>query len=531
MLGHKKTKANVVVGFSLLIFFYILVKNAIFAPFTVEDEYNNFYWANPDLIFGPESNYFKTVYKAIVGFIFQGRLLITHLIVIVARAKIFGINPLFHHLTVFLFGFGSAFALYKIFEKAAFSRINACIGALIYLTGYAYSEIFFRLSSGECTGNLFLLMAIYFIVSFVKNNLKSHFYWCIFFGFFAALSKESYLILFPLIFAVPFLFIESSQWKIFLQQNMNFVYLIAFCFVVLILSLFLTIKSSGIVFSYGEPLSKFDTFINNITWLFKWFLVYVPIVLTALILYIRKNNIGKILPFIIFCAGWIISQLVVYYKVIISFSQGRYMVPAGLIFIVMIVIALEYLQSNTKVYKYALVLIGLLLIRNAKIVYINANEFGARAAAFNTLIDQLVNEKHEKIAVYGGVEFFQSIQTHFIFKGYHPQLITTPVIYKKDYLNTYNDQDYKNELQNRLNDIYEFRSLKDLQSDTTIHVMITAEPEEYLPINYPEVMKTFKKFEKVNSKFANPGLRESFSKDFWMGELKNDQRSYLVFTK
>lgn len=119
----QKTKANVVVALSLFILFYILVKNAIHAPFTVEDEYNNFYWANPNQIFGPKSNYFQSLYHTIVGLIFQGRLLVTHLAVIVARANVFAFNLLFHHWTVFLFGIGSAFALFKIFEKAEISRV------------------------------------------------------------------------------------------------------------------------------------------------------------------------------------------------------------------------------------------------------------------------------------------------------------------------------------------------------------------------------------------------------------------------
>lgn len=110
------------------------------------------------------------------------------------------------------------------------------------------------------------------------------------------------------------------------------------------------------------------------------------------------------------------------------------MMPTGLIFILMIVLSLEYLQLNTKVYKFAFILVGLILIRNAKIVYINANEFGARASAFNKLIVKLVDEKPAKIAIYGGVEFFQSINTHFVFNAYKPKIITTPVVYKDDFV-------------------------------------------------------------------------------------------------
>jgi hypothetical protein len=163
-MNKSKLKQNTFVFSTLFVIFYVLVKNAIQAPFTVEDEYNNFYWANPNHLFGPEASYLQTLFKAIKDFIFQGRLLVAHLIVIVSRAKIFGINPTMHHWTVFLFGLGTAFFIYKVFVKASFSKINSYLGALIYISGYTYAEIFFRLSSGECTGNLFLVISIYFVV-------------------------------------------------------------------------------------------------------------------------------------------------------------------------------------------------------------------------------------------------------------------------------------------------------------------------------------------------------------------------------
>jgi hypothetical protein len=120
-----KLKENAAVFIALFVIFYILVKNALHAPFTVEDEYNNFYWANPDQLFGVERNFFQTLIDAFQYFISLGRLLITHLLVIVTRAKLFGINPLWHHWTVFSFGLGAAFSLYCIFVKASISKLNS----------------------------------------------------------------------------------------------------------------------------------------------------------------------------------------------------------------------------------------------------------------------------------------------------------------------------------------------------------------------------------------------------------------------
>jgi hypothetical protein len=44
-------------------------------------------------------------------------------------------------------------------------------------------------------------------------------------------------------------------------------------------------------------------------------------------------------------------------------------------------------------------------------------------------------------------------------------------------------------------------------------------------------MKTFTKVEKVTVKFSNPSFSDLLKKDFWIGNLRNSERSYLVFTK
>lgn len=527
-----KWTENIVVFFTLLFIFYFVAHNAINAPFTVEDEYNNFKWSNANQAYPIYQNFFQTIFTAISNFLAQGRLLVTHLVIIITRAKLFGINPFPHHLVVFLFGVTTAFFIYKSLVKASFSKLNSFIGALIYLSGHAFSEIFFRLSSGECTGNLFLLIAIYFIISFSKNNSKLNFYLGVIFGMLAAYAKESYIILFPLLFTIPFILIETEKWKAYAIQNLHKYYLVVFCFGVLILSLFLTIHYSGIVFSYGQPLSKTETALNNFIWLTKWFVLFIPLVILALIHFIKIKSVNSLWPLILFSLAWLGSQILIYYKVIISFSQGRYMMPAGLILILLIVISLQYIKENiSKIYIFVIILVSLFILRNFKIVYINANEFYARASAFNALIHKLVDEKPNKIAIYGGVEFFQSINEHFKYNHYYPKFITTPVVFKEDHFSAYYDESYSNELQKMLNSIYEFKTLEDLKSDSSVNTMIAAEPEETYPVNYKVVMQTFKKIDRISMKFSNPGLKDLLNPTFWKGQLLNDQRTYLIFRK
>ncbi len=416
-------------------------------------------------------------------------------------------------------------------QISSISKINSFIGALIYITGYAYSEIFFRLSSGECTGNFFLLISIYFIISFTKSDNKTSLNWSLIFGFLAALSKETYLILYPLIFAIPFLFIETNQWKSFFSKNIKGVYLIVGSFVVLVLCLYITIAGSGVLFSYGTPLSKQEMIINNAIWIFKWFLLFSPLVVIALLDYLRENKFRNLIPILLFSLAWIIAELVIYNRVIISFSQGRYMMPSGLIFILLIVLSMEHFKKYSKGYFLVFFLVLALIFRNGKIVYINANEFNSRATAFNVLIDKLVDKKPEKIAIYGGFEFFKSLNTHFTYKNYFPDLITTPVVHKKDYKNDYNDTAFRNEWQEKLKKQYQFKTLEELKNDTSVNFMVTAEPEEYQAINYEAVMKTFKHVEKVSVSFSNPSFKDLLNQELWTGNFKNAQRTYLIFSK
>ena len=531
-MQFKKVQENTFIFTALFIIFYLLIKNALHAPFTVEDEYLNIAINNPNQLFGPESGFFDTLWRMQKSFLSLGRLFIVHVFLVVVRAKTFGLNPMAYHWVVFAFGLVSAFLIYIISRKLNISKLISFIGAFVFLTGSAYSEIFMRLHTGEATGIIFLLIAVYSILKIDEAKGKTFFNLALFSAFLAAFSKESFIFLFPLVFTIPFLRVETLKWKqVFNKFKVHFI-LVLILFFTILLSLIIAIKFSGKVFGYGQPLTLTETLINNTIWIFKWFALFSPIVIVAIIDVIRKKKIKEYFPFIIFCLAWLGSQLIIYYKIIISFSQGRYMMPAGLIFIFALIFSLEYIKRNyILLFRLMIVLILVLLIRNAKITYINANEFNARANAFNLLVDKMIEEKPKKISVYGGVEFFQSINTHFTLNNYHPEFITTPVVLKNDHNNPYADASYLGELQADLNSLYELRTLKELIADTTVNTMITAEPEEYLPVNYQAIMKTFKHVERVSVGFSNPGLSDMLNPSVWCGNFKNSKRTYLVFKK
>ncbi len=258
-----KLKEYTFVFAAIATLFYILIHNAINAPLTIEDEYNNYYWSNPGALFGPERGLGLTLFLTIKKFFLYGRLVISSLIVVVCRAWLFGIDAAPNRLVVYFFGIATAFLVYKIFRDIEVSKTNAFLGSLFYLSGYTYSEIFFRLQSGEFVGNFFLVLSAVFIIRWTQTFQKSFFGGALASGFLAAISKESYILIYPLVFLIPFLLIPINQWKGHFLSNKKSYLLALFLFLASVALLVIMIKSSNKVFSYGQPLTIPQTIINN----------------------------------------------------------------------------------------------------------------------------------------------------------------------------------------------------------------------------------------------------------------------------
>ena len=531
-MKNKNTELLIITSF-LVCFLAILLINTLHAPFYIDDEYNLIKVNKPNELFGSSDNFIQDFIGFQKGFFDFGRFFPLLSSIVFLRGKLAGTSPFVQHVIVFLFGIASALVIYLIAKKLNFSKTISFICSITLLTGHEFGEIFMRLQSGESPGLLFVLISILLVLKYKDSRNKTDLYISFLCGIFAGLCKESFIILLPLI---PILLIMESTPLLLpekITRERNSFYLFYGAFIFLTLLLLLVIKSSNKVFDYGEPLSLPDLLLNNFIWIFKWFVPFMPFVLIALVDIIRKKKFNQILILCLFSVAWISSQLLMYYKIIISFSQGRYLIPAALIFIFLLGLSLNYIEKNyKKIFLISLFLIGLITLRNAKITYINSNEFAARANAYDNLIDEMVHQKPQKIAVYGGFEFFQSISTFFKWHSYQPQLITTPIVpalnqKKKQYDNSA----FENSLQEKLKLDFVYKTLSDLKTDTSVNYLITSAYEEWEELNYSEISKSFPHHKKVTAYFSNASFSDILRKDFWTGNLKNDKRTLVIFYK
>jgi hypothetical protein len=530
---QKKNVELLLISTFLLCFLGLLLINTIHAPFYIDDEYNLIKVNKPNELFGHTNNLFQDFLNFQKGFFDFGRFFPLLSTIVFLRGKIAGTSPLDQHIIVFLFGVASAVVVYLIGKRLNFSRTVSFICSITLLTGHEFGEIYMRLQSGESPALLFILICIYFIVKFQETEKKTDLYISFVFGIFAGLCKESFIIVLPLLPFIGVLKYNSNELIARIKEQKQSFYLFFSAFAILTFLLLVVIKTSNKVFDYGEALSFPDLLLNNFIWIFKWFVPFMPIVLFVLVDVVKQKKFNLILMLCLFSAAWISSQLLIYYKIIISFSQGRYLIPSALIFIFLLGLSLNYIENKHKKFYYiALILVSLITIRNAKIIHINSNEFAARANAYKSLIDEMLINKPQKIAVYGGYEFFQSISTFFKWHNYQPELITTPVVAslnkkKKQYENSA----FENSLQEKLNAQYELKTINELGADSTVNFLITASYEEWEELNYKEISKSFPHHKKITSNFANASFGDLLKKDFWLGSLKNDQRTLVVFFK
>jgi len=517
----------------IIVIFFVLLINTLNAPFYIDDEYNLIKVYKPNDLFGNSGSIFQDFINFQKGFFDFGRFFPLLTSIVFLRGKLAGANPFTQHIIVFLFGLASAIVIYLIGKRLNFSKIVSLVCSITFLTGHAFGEIFFRLQSGESPGLFFVLLSILYFLKYTHSKNRNNLYTSLLFGTFAGLCKESFIIILPLIPFIGILNTPPSEFFLKLNENKRPFYLFFGAFALLTLMLIIVIKTSNKIFNYGEALSLPSLLFNNFIWIFKWFVPFIPIVLFVFIDIIRKKEFIKIVLLSLFSVAWISSQLLIYYKIIISFSQGRYLIPSALILIFLLGFSLNYIEKKyIKIYYITLAIIAILTIRNSKITYIKSNEYAARANAYKSLIDEMLIYKPEKIAVYGGFEFFQSISIFFKWHNYQPKLITTPIIATPNKKKKqYDDSEFQNSLQEKLKVNYEYKTISELKSDSSVNYLITTTYEEWEELNYAEISKTFPHHKKITAYFSNANFGDLLNKDFWTGNLKNDKRTMVVFYK
>lgn len=527
-------KSNLFIFSFLTLIAYLLICSTLYIGFNIDDDHQFITMNNPNKLFG---NYGTSLehFLFLQKQWFDGARFFPLLTTIIfLKAKWLGTNYFLQHVIIFFSGVASAFFIYKIFRLKNVSHINSLIGALVFYTGNEYGEIFWRLICGEGPGVLFFIIGVYYTLKYFLQKSSLHFWLSVLFLTFAALTKESFILLMPVAYILPLIGLqrmEEVKKQLILHKR---IYLFAIIIFILIIGIvILMILHAEKLFDYGSPLSLSETILNNTYFVFKWFIPFLPVVIFALYFAIKNKSYKTILQLALLSICWITIHIIIYHKVIISFSMGKYIMPGGLVLLILLVFSLEYIKKNTEFgYRLVLIFVLLLLIRNAKITYINANEFSAKVNSFNKLIDTSIARKEPKIAFYGGAEFYSSVESHFKLAGYAPVIYSTKVVRPDNMKSSkYQNDAFENAMFETIGLTYPTKTLAELGADSAVKTLLVAEPLEALAINEAAITPFFPYKHEVITMFNNPKFSDLAKPAFWKGKLNNDQITYIYYSK
>ncbi|HRG57640.1 MAG TPA: hypothetical protein PK323_01715 [Bacteroidia bacterium] len=518
----------------LFLLAYFLISNTLFVGFNIDDDHQFISMRNEHNLFKDYGGNWSQFIEYQVSWFKGARFFPFLTTIIFVKAKILGSNYFMQHFIVFISGVLCSFLIYKIFRLKNFSTISSLIGALVFFTGNEYAEIFWRLICGEGPGLLLYLSGVYFTLLYFKNQNHIAFYLSVSFLTLAALTKESFILLMPLAIMLPLIGIRNwEEMKQIIIMNKKFYLSIISVLVILITIVVIMVLKAEKLFDYGSPLSTADVLLNNLYFTVKWFFPYFIIVLPALILSLKSEKAFIIWQLSFFTVIWIAAHLIVYHKVIISFSMGKYIMPGGLVLIIILVCAIEYLKKYSAIiFKISLIILGFLLVRYAKITYIRANEYAAKVEAFNDLIKHLIQKGERAIAVYDGIEFNVSVMSHFKANNYNPIIYSTKAIVDESKAKSkYHNEQFKDEMFASLNKDFPNRTLEMLALDSSLKTLVIAEPFEVQQIAENKIKSIFPNKTTISKTYNNPKFSDLKRSACWQGKLNKSQITYMVFSK
>jgi hypothetical protein len=533
-MREKLVQSNFFIFCLLSIIAFLLVKATLFIGFNIDDDHQFISMSNKNGLFYQSGNSLAHFYSLQKSWFDAARFFPLLTTIVFLKANILGNNYLIHHLIVFFSGVLSSFFVFKIARIKNFSVAVSLIGALVFYTGHEYGEIFWRLVCGEGPGVLFFLIGFYYTLKYFKLENRSSFWLSILFLTLAALTKESFILLMPIVFVFPLIGMGSiTEAKEFITKHKH-IYAFGITIFILLIGVIAFMLSKAVkMFDYGSPLNLRETIINNSWFVVKWFFPFIPIVLFGVYLALKNKSYRLLLHLSFLTFIWIAVHLIIYHKVIISFSMGKYIMPGGLILIILLMYCLEYIRSQAvSSYKICMLLTCLIIVRNAKITYINANEFAAKVSSFNKLIDQTIASKQPYIAINGGAEFYISVESHFKLAGYRPVIYSSKAVKPKTtQQNKYQNDAFEDAIFSGLAIKYPPKTLPELAADSTVGMLIVAEPLEGSQLNEDAITPYFPKKSEVSTKFNNPTFPDLFKVATWKGDLNNDKVTYTYFCK
>lgn len=519
--------------FLLISFLASLVYSpAIDAPFMIEDEYDFLDITNGKL------NYksgkitpvgFKEFQKK---FIDLGRYAPFSAGLKYFKAVIFPNNAKANHVILLVIAILSSFFLFLIFRNFQVNMPLSVLGTLLYLFA-PFATINIRLSTGESPGNLMLFASILLIIKHVKKSNGPLLILTSLSVLFMSQCKESYTLMLPVLACVYigyYAFYHHFDLITSFKKNiLNITIIFIVPFIIGVIGILYAINARGDVFAYGGTTSYVNQFISNFIWLVKWLMPLIIFILIAIYFNIKNKQTNALIIAMLITMAWLGSQLVSYYNIQISYSQIRYLTPGCLIFLFFGILSIQqFYNYQRKIYYAGIAVIGFMLVKHAKLSYIDAGLFNANASAYNKAMDFIVNNRIESVAFYQGYEIVNSSLSQLNNRGFIPEIYASTVPYSKS-----ENKEFDAFLLNVLKDNYgllDFDSIINNQSKPKMMLVSIPLPDnKELPDEY--IGNSFKQRILFTQTYTNVKFSDLIKPAFYKGELKNDSVSFVAYLR
>lgn len=513
--------------FGILIYF-----PSIDAPFAIEDEYEFLDIANGKIDYKTRVIHHVSFIDFHKRFIKLGRYAPFSVGVKYLKAKIFPNNSKANHIILIGIAVLTAFLFFLIFREFEVGIFLSIIGALLYLFA-PFATINIRLSTGESLGNLCLFLAILLLIKFIKTGDFKLLVMAILAVLFMSQSKESYTLLVPAL-AVCFVgfksFYLNIDWITTIKKSIFHIFIIfVIPFLIGVIGVIYVIYVRGDVFAYGGTNSYLTQFLSNFVWLIKWLIPILIFNILSGYSLIKKNNLKPLWISLCVIICWLGSQLVSYYNIKISYSQIRYLAPGTLVLLFFSILSIHILKRQSYfIYNLGISIALLLIIKFAKLAYIDAGVFKASTKAYHKIMDHISNNKIESIAFYQGYEIVNSSLSELNHRGFIPQIYASTTKLVKD-----DNKDFNNYLLEILRNSYkvlEFDSI--IKNNSVPQMLIVSFPlpdNKELPDQY--IRESFRTKIVFSEKYANLKFSDLINADFYRGSLNNDSISYVAYLR
>lgn len=505
---------------------------ALQAPLTVEDEYNFITTCGYDSYGKIESSFYQNFIDFHKSFINFGRFAPLTVSSYFIKGRFIGVNSFYLHLSVMISWILSGWLMYLILAYFSSRLLIPLVISIFFLTLPESSEIAIRLCSGEALGNLFMMLSIFLIVYGLKINKKFSFLLFVS-NLMMSFSKENYVLLLPVLaFAQFWLNIKKSKSSFkdsCLKDYAHYLVSAVLPFLITCTGIGFAIFYSGEMFNYGEPLPVKDVIQNNLWWWLKWLIPYTPIIVFSMFALYSSKKDESLLPILLLCFIFFCTQILAYHNIMVSFSQGRYHMPAIIPFFFGLgFLLIKIADHSKKLFIVSLIFANMIIINQVKSSFIRAGAFTSRAKNFHEQINFILFNKPVMVGIYGGYEYLYSLRSQLLFNGASPQLVYVKPLPVQGASHNVINKKFDEHLVKLLKKDFKVLEFNEFISDTKNKILLSgfsSRPNDFL--NLVKISKEFKVTSVAKIDYFNASWKDIVKGNF----NRREAESFYIFIR